>query len=217
MDLVKVLNKRYSAKTFDPNENIPENVWKQMEAALRLSASSTNAQPWHFVIVSTKEGKDKLANASNEKYGFNSQKIIDAPYSVLFCTKNDIDEEYLLHVLDIEDKDGRYTNPELKEMMHGGRSFFVNMHKDTVKDLAQWNEKQVYLNVGNALLSAAILGIDALPMEGIDIEALNKEFGLSRKGLTASVLVSFGYHTAEDFNADLPKSRLPEEEIFTRA
>lgn len=216
MNLIEILNRRYSTKEFDSSKNIPEDAWGQMEEALRLSASSTNAQPWHFVVVSTEEGKKKLLKATDESYEFNSQKIIDASYSVLFCAKTEIDEKYLLHVLDVEEKDGRYENEEFKNMMHGGRSFFVNMHKDDLKDLNHWAEKQVYLNVGNALLSAAILGLDALPMEGMDINALNKEFGLAEKGLTASVLVSFGYHKESDFNADLPKSRLSKQEVITR-
>jgi nitroreductase/dihydropteridine reductase len=33
--------------------------------------------------------------------------------------------------------------------------------------------------------------------------------------LTSVVLVSLGYRSESDFNAALPKSRLPREEIFT--
>lgn len=76
-------------------------------------------------------------------------------------------------------------------------------------------EKQVYLNIGNFLLGVATLGIDAVPMEGIDMKALDEEFGLREKGYTAVVMVGLGYRSESDFNANLPKSRLPKEEIFT--
>ncbi len=52
-------------------------------------------------------------------------------------------------------------------------------------------------------------------MEGIDIPALNEEFGLTQKGLSAVVAVSFGYQTNDDYNAKIPKSRLEFEEILT--
>ena len=78
-------------------------------------------------------------------------------------------------------------------------------------------EKQVYLNIGNFLLGVASLGIDATPMEGIDVKALDEEFGLREKGYTSLVAVSLGYRAESDFNSTekTPKSRLPESEIFT--
>ncbi|WCM43328.1 hypothetical protein MG290_06615 [Flavobacterium sp. CBA20B-1] len=61
------------------------------------------------------------------------------------------------------------------------------------------------------------MGIDACPMEGIDVKILDKEFGLTEKGLTAVTAVSLGYRTESDFNdpAKTPKSRLAFEEIST--
>ncbi len=54
-------------------------------------------------------------------------------------------------------------------------------------------------------------------MEGIDVKILDKEFGLTEKGLTAVTAVSLGYRTESDFNdpAKTPKSRLAFEEIST--
>jgi len=100
-------------------------------------------------------------------------------------------------------------------MMAGGRKLFADIHRNDLNDVRHWNEKQLYLNMGTVLLGAASLGIDAVPMEGIDAAALDAEFGLSEKGLAASAIISLGYRSETDFNADLPKSRLPEDEIFT--
>jgi nitroreductase/dihydropteridine reductase len=52
-------------------------------------------------------------------------------------------------------------------------------------------------------------------MEGFDQRALDQALGLREKGFTSVVLVSLGYRSEADFNAALPKSRLPREEIFT--
>jgi nitroreductase/dihydropteridine reductase len=214
MNLTKLVNTRYSTKAFS-DKKISTEVWSQMEDALRMSASSTNAQPWHFIVTDNEEGKKRLTKGT-EKYPFNTDKILGASHVVLFCAKENLEDDFLLHVLDKEDKDGRYPESNFKEQMHGGRTFFADIHRKELNDVQHWNEKQVYLNVGNSLLGAAVLGLDALPMEGIDIEALNKEFGLTEKGLTAVVAVAFGYQSDEDFNAKLPKSRLNFEEIITR-
>ena len=51
-------------------------------------------------------------------------------------------------------------------------------------------------------------------MGGFDEDVLNEEFGLKEKGLRSSVIVSLGYRSENDFNAKLPKSRLPDEVIL---
>ena len=86
----------------------------------------------------------------------------------------------------------------------------------TVKhDDAEWMAKQVYLNVGNFLLGVAALGLDAVPIEGFDAAILDAEFGLKEKGYTSLVVVPVGHHSVEDFNATLPKSRLPQNITLT--
>ena len=118
-------------------------------------------------------------------------------------------------LIEKEDEDGRFANAESKEQMKKGRKKFSNIHENDKKDHQHWLEKQVYLNMGTLLLGAAALGIDAVPMEGIDAKALDQEFGLSEKGLSAISIVSLGYRSEDDFNAGLPKSRLAEEDIIT--
>lgn len=215
MNPTEALNWRYSTKAFKPETKVPDDKWKIIENSLRLSASSTNSQPWHFVIASSEEGKKRMAIGTKGDFSFNTQKILDSSHTVLFCTKTTLTEEYLQHILEIEDQDGRFQDQSFKPKMHEGRSMFVRLHKEQLNDLKHWNEKQVYLNIGGALLTAATLKVDAVPMEGIDIKALNNEFDLSSKDLTASVMVCFGYRSSDDFNANLPKSRLSPTEIFT--
>ena len=217
MDIKNVLNWRYSTKEFDPNKKISKEDFEQVKALLRMSPSSTNLQPWHFIIASTEEGKKRIAKGTQGFYSFNESKVLNASHVVLFCSRITADEDYMQHVLAVEDLDGRFPNEKVKQGMHGGRNAFANIHKYDLKDLPHWLEKQVYLNIGNFLLGVAALNIDAVPMEGIDVKALDEEFGLREKGFTAVTAVSIGYRTTTDFNITdkTPKSRLPEQEIFT--
>lgn len=120
-------------------------------------------------------------------------------------------------VLEKEDQDGRYAQLEFKTQMHQGRQLFLDMHRFDTKDETHWLAKQVYLNMGAVLLGSALLGIDTVPMEGVDLQALDTEFDLRSKGYSAVAVVSFGYRSDEDFNAKIPKSRLSEEAIFIKA
>lgn len=215
MNLTETLNWRYSTKEFDPNKKISEEDLEQVRNLLRMSPSSTNIQPWHFILTGTEEGKARIAKGTEGFYHFNAKKVTDASHVVVFCSRTSADEAYMQHLLEQEDKDGRYPNEEIKQAMYGGRNIFADMHRYDFKDFQHWLEKQVYLNIGSFLLGVAALGIDAVPMEGIDLKAIDEEFSLREKGFTSVTAVSIGYRTETDFNAKTPKSRLPEEELFT--
>lgn len=75
----------------------------------------------------------------------------------------------------------------------------------------------IYLNIGSFLWGVAAFGIGATPTKSLDMKALDEEFDFRAKGFTAVTAVSIGYRTSEDFNTTdkTPKSRLPENEIFT--
>ncbi|MBY5991014.1 oxygen-insensitive NAD(P)H nitroreductase [Ferrimonas balearica] len=215
MNLIDVVHYRYSTKEFDSHRRIPDDQFSQIRALLRFSPSSVNSQPWHFVIASNEAGRKRLSQGTQGLYSFNEAKVLQASHVILFCARTTIDEAYMLHLLEQEDKDGRFAEPAFKEMVHQGRSMFVNMHRFDFKDAQHWMEKQVYLNMGTILLGAGALGIDAVPIEGMDPKALNEELGLLAKGYSAVAMVALGYRKDTDFNATLPKSRLPESEIFT--
>lgn len=215
MNLIKILNTRYSTKEFDSTKKISDEDFIKIKALLRLSASSVNSQPWHFVIANTDEGKKQISKSTQGFFNFNEAKVLGAAQVVVFCSRTDMDEEYLLHVLEKEEADGRFTDQEVKNNQHMGRSKFVNIHRNDEKDLQQWMDKQVYLNMGNLLLGVAALGIDAVPMEGFDAEVLDEELDLRKNGYKAIALVGLGYRSDNDFNAELPKSRLKDEEIIT--
>ena len=78
MDITGILMKRYTTKAFDPDRKIDPAIVEQIEALLRYSPSSTNFQPWHFIIAGTEEGKARVAKATAGRYGFNTDKIMKA-------------------------------------------------------------------------------------------------------------------------------------------
>ena len=219
MNIIETLNWRYSTKEFDPTKKISDEDFEKVKTILRMSPSSTNIQPWHFLIAADEEGKKRIAKGTQGFFVFNEPKVLNASHVVVFCSKTGADESYMKHLLQTEETDGRYPNDEIKQMVFGARNIFADIHKYDLKDFQHWADKQVYLNIGNFLLGVATLGIDALPMEGADFKAIDEEFGLREKGYTSVAVVALGYRTETDFNTPdkTPKSRLPEEEIITIA
>jgi nitroreductase/dihydropteridine reductase len=215
MDILTAARKRYTAKAYDPSRRVPEETMQQIYEVLRNSPSSVNSQPWHFIVASTPEAKARLAKGVQGPYSYNEAKILNASHVILFCTRVDAEGGHLDHLLEQEQRDGRFKDDAAKAGQAKGRLGYVNLHRYTLKDLPQWFEKQAYIALGNAMLAASALGVDTTPMEGLDPAALDAELGLHEKGLASLVLLAFGYHADSDFNATLPKSRLAQEQVFT--
>lgn len=217
MDIIEALNNRYSTKSFDSRKKLTTEQTQQIKDLLRLSPSSTNIQPWHFIIADTDEGKTRIAKGTQGFFHFNEAKVLGAAQVVVFCSRISADEDYMKHLLEVEDGHGRYPTEEIKQMVYGVRNLFYDIHRYDLKDYQHWLEKQVYINIGNFLLGVAALGLDALPMEGIDLKAIDEEFDLREKGFTTVAVVAVGYRAEDDFNAPekTPKSRLEEDEVFT--
>tara|TARA_R110001592_G_scaffold100568_2_gene285359 strand:+ start:120168 stop:120509 length:342 start_codon:yes stop_codon:yes gene_type:complete len=102
------LNWYYSAKDFDRNSKISSEDFDRVKALLRMSPSSTNLQPWHFIIASTEEGKKRIAKGTQGFFTFNEAKVLKASHVVLFCSRITADEDYMQHVLGVEDLTGRF-------------------------------------------------------------------------------------------------------------
>ena len=216
-NITETMNWRYSTKEFDANKKISAADFQSLKDILRLSPSSTNIQPWHFVIADDEAGKARIAKGTQGMFDFNTAKVKDASHVIIFCSRIYADDEFLHEVLDKENTDGHFAEPKFKEQMHQVRKMFLDIRRYEQKDEPHWLVEQVYLNMGALLLGAATLGIDTVPMEGADLKALDEEFELRSKGYTAVAVISLGYRSEDDFNADLPKSRLSEASIITKA
>lgn len=215
MDIVQTARRRHTTKAYDRTRRIPQAVVDALRELLRLAPSSVNSQPWHFVVASTEEGKERIAQATEAGFPFNTAKVRDASHVIVLASRAFVDETHQDAVLAQEERDGRFVNDAAKTAQQGGRAAFTNLHRYDRKDVQHWYEKQTYLALGTLLLGAASLEVDATPMEGFNAEVLDKALGLRERGFTSTVIVALGYRSADDFNAKLPKSRLASEAVFT--
>ena len=216
MAIVDAARSRYTTKAFDPAKKISAKEVSELCELTRLSASSTNAQPWHFVLAATDEGKATIAKATQGNYSFNEAKVLNASHVMVLCSLTEVTDEHLWQATEQESVDGRYPSEEVKLDAYEKRRYFRDLHRNAGAELeAAWAAKQAYLALGSLLLGAGAMGIDACPIEGFDVDVLNEVLGLKEKGLCAQVIVALGYRDESDFNAKLPKSRFEHDAVFT--
>ena len=214
MKIAELVRTRHTCKAYDPQRPLSEEQLAQLQAILRFSPSSVNSQPWHFFLVSSEAGKAKLVPALTEH---NMEKVRCAPLTVVIATKTELDDAHLQALLAQEELDGRFGgNEEAKKGADGARRYYVGLNSTTPQKQQEWMARQAYISLGFLLMGAATLGLDATPIEGFFPEKLDAALGLTELGLKSVVVASIGHRSAQDFNATLPKSRLPADQLITR-
>ena len=208
--MLQIARERYTTKHYN-GKQIPRDQFNELLEILRLAPSSVNAQAWKFIIVSTKEAKEKVLEGFLD---FNRERVANASDIIVFAVPEAITEEHLKKVLDKEISDGRYAKESVIAGLDAGRRHFVGLHSHTVADTLAWETAQAYIALGIVLFASAGMGIDSTALEGVDYEKLDAILGLRERGLRSVVAVSLGYRADDDSNARRPKSRLNKEDIF---
>jgi nitroreductase len=71
----------------------------------------------------------------------------------------------------------------------------------------EWAARQAYIALGNLMTAAAMLGVDACPMEGLAPAEYDKILHLHGTGYATVVACALGYRAANDKYAGLAKVR----------
>lgn len=204
--LIEQLNWRYATKQFNPDRKISAQDWTALEQALVLTPSSFGLQPWAFLVIDDPEVRARLLLAS---YG--QPQVVDASHLVVFATKTNYNEADVdAHVRQTASARGVGV-----ETLDGLRTMVVRSIVHGMDETARrnWATNQTYIALGNLVTSAALLGIDAAPMEGFERHRYDDILGLKVRGLTASVIAAVGYRKDSDKYAMAPKVRFPREEM----
>jgi nitroreductase len=206
-ELLESLHHRYATKQFDASRKIPSEEWSAIEDALVLTPSGGGLQPWKFIVITDAELRLKLTPAS---YG--QAQINDASHLVVFAAARDFSEAdinaHLKRTAEVRGISVEVLTP-LREMLVGG----IIKRMDEAERKA-WARNQAYIALGNLLTTAAVLGIDACPMEGFDRAQYDDILGLKAKGLASAVIATLGYRLPTDKYADAPKVRFPKDQVI---
>lgn len=89
MNFDDVIKTRRSIRSFRA-EDVPESTVTEILDMARHAPSSMNGQPWHFVVVRSRETKARLAEIKNRycppaKRAFTANFLCDAPLIILVC------------------------------------------------------------------------------------------------------------------------------------
>jgi nitroreductase len=202
--ILRQLHWRYATKKFDPTRTIPADDWATLEQALALAPSSYGLQPWKFFVVTDAATKAKLAPISR-----NQTQVTTCSHLVVFTVRHPMGPEdvdrYVARIAAI-----RGMSPE---SLADYRQRMLGSVLRPVEEVRAWAARQAYIALGTFLTSAALLGIDACPMEGIEPTKYDDVLGLTARGYAALCIATAGYRAADDKYAAAAKVRFPVEEV----
>lgn len=202
--LLASLNWRYAVKKFDASKTIPTDAWKALEESLVLTPSSFGLQPWKFLVVSSPEIKSKLPAIS-----WNQTQPADCSHMVVFAARKTLDAEYVDKFI----QKTATTRNTTAESMAGYRQVILGFLQNTTGRHLHWASNQAYIALGQLMTAAALLGIDACPMEGIVASEYDKALGLEGGDYTTVVACALGYRHPEDKYALATKVRFDSSDV----
>ncbi len=206
-DLITNLKWRYATKQFDPNRVIAPELWAALAESLVLTPSSYGLQPWKFFIVTNPEIRAQLKG-----FSWNQSQVTDCSHYVVFTIKKNLSlgdvDRFIERTAAVRSTEvasmQKYRDMIASDLIYGPRSFNIN----------EWAARQVYIALGNFMTSAAMLGVDTCPMEGIEPANYDQVLGLGQKGYATVVACAAGYRSEDDKYATLAKVRFEPADVL---
>lgn len=187
MDILKLLQSRYTTKVYDLSFRLSEEQLATIKEVLRLSPSSINSQPWAFELIEDEVLKSVLAEESRS----NLERVKQASLLIVFYTYRDV-ETFIKERIDTQE-------PPVQSYFH---TYIASQGREAIQ---AWQTHQVYIALGVLLTSLASMGLDSTPMEGINVDKYDEILGREKYRPILAVLV--GRHAEDDFNHPSRKSK----------
>lgn len=204
--IAEQLHWRYATKKFNETKKVEPELLEQLLEHIRLSATSYGLQPYRLVHIEDPEVRERLKVAS---YG--QSQITGAAHLLLFAAVTNIDDAYVDKFIELTATTRSIPAESLAEYAASMKTALS--YKDLSARTA-WAARQAYIGMGTLLQSAAMLHVDACPMEGFNSEEYDAILGLHEKNLTALAVVTVGYRADDDDYQHYAKVRLPKEEFI---
>ena len=205
MSLLEALNWRYAAKKLS-GEKVPQEKVDQILEAARLAPTSSGIQPFRVIVVTNPELLQKIAPVA-----FNQPQITATSHLLIFAAWDGYTEEKIRSAFSHQNKERGLPD-------EGPSDFEIQITKNFTSKVGDdgFNHaaRQAYIGFGIAIAEAALLQVDATPMEGFNGPELDALLGLKERGLRSVTLLPLGYRTPEgDWLVNLKKVRTPAKEF----
>ncbi|SEA17259.1 NAD(P)H-dependent oxidoreductase [Pedobacter hartonius] len=206
MNLLEALNWRYATKKMS-GAAVPQEKIDQITEAARLAPTSSGLQPFRVIVVSNPELKEKI-----KPIAYGQTQITDASQLLIFAAWDKYTEERIRSVFS-------HANTERGMPDVAPSDYEVQLTGGLLSKTAEENfahaTRQAYIGFGMAIAQAALLNVDATPMEGFNNAQLDELLGLKERGLRSVTILALGQRAESgDWLVNLKKVRTPADQFL---
>jgi len=207
MELLKALNWRYATKKMS-GESVSEDKVQQIIEAAYLAPTSSGLQPFEIICISNKELREKI-----QPIAYGQTQIVDSSHILVFASWDKYTDERIDAIFDHMNTERGLPLNTTDEYKAGLKA---QLFAKSEAEQAAHTGKQAYIAFGTAIAAAAMLQVDATPMEGFINEQLDELLNLKSKGLKSQTILALGYRATEgDWLQGMKKVRQPKEKFLT--
>lgn len=206
--ILNQLNWRYATKKFNADKKLSQETIDNLLNFVNLSASSYGLQPYRVLNIESSEMRAKLAAPS-----YNQSQITEASHLIVFAAVTNLDDEFVDRFINLTAKTRNIPAESMNE--YAGAIKASIQHRDLAARIS-WSARQAYIAMGTLLQSAAMLHVDACPMEGFSAELYDTVLGLKEHNLTALAVVTLGHRSEDDSFQHYAKVRIPLNEMVIK-
>jgi len=189
--LNKVMHKRKSVRKYDANYKIPQAELKELLTEATTAPSSSNLQPWRFLVIQDATVKKELRQIANNQEQIETASAIIAVLGDTEMYKN-VEEIYTKNF-----EQGYMDEATKNSMIENSLKLYPNLPKEILKNIATFDAGLISMQI---MLLAKDMGYDTVTMGGFNKEAFAKHFELADH-LVPIVLIAIGKAAAPAYGS----------------
>lgn len=183
-DFKDIVFNRRSVREFDENYKIPRDEMLQIIEESTEAPSSVNLQPWRFVVVESKEGKDKLRPLIrfNKRQNDTSSAMI-----IIFGDMKCYEKTEEIYSRAVEK--GFMPEEVKKDMVDLIMPAYTGASKQKMNDIVKIDSSLAAMQM---LLVARAHGYETCVIGGFEEDVIAEEFGLDKERYVPVTIVAIG-------------------------
>lgn len=200
-DFYSVIQERHSVRQYDPTVKISREEMKEILADATLAPSSSNLQPWRFLVIDEQELKEKLYPIAN-----NQEQVLQAS-AVIAVLGDKKWYEKGEKIYNLSQEAGYMTEEVKQRFIHTAQNIYSNMSDSVKESIIDVDAGLISMQL---MLIARARGYDTVPMGGYNKAKFMEEFKIP-SNYRSVMLIAIG----KAASAARPTVRLPLEDVVS--
>lgn len=198
-ELQQIMNDRKSVRKYKEGVTIPQEKLMELVQLATTAPSSSNMQPWRFLIIQDEEAKKELLPIA-----FNQEQIVQS--SATIAVLGDLKMyENAQAIYDANVEQGFMTREIADNMIKNSVNLYAGLPEEALKNIIQFDAGLISMQI---MLLAKEMGYDTVPMGGFNKQKFAEHFNLPENEFPV-LLISIGEAAAPAYGS----SRIPAEQL----